>query len=136
MDDKLKVINEVPKTLLAEELGISRQSLYNKIKSNENIDEIYKIANKLKQGQVDQSKYKEKISQLEQTIKELKEQKKELQLELNSYKSLEIYKKLREKYLMLEKKYINLRARYTTQNNELSFLKTELKGGLNGENKS
>lgn len=134
---KEQVINEVPKTELAKELGLSRQGLYNKLKSNQ-IEEVYQAALRIKQKEEikkQDNKNIEKIIKLENEIKSLKERIKELKAEIILYKNQEKYKQQREEYLTLEKKYINLRARYTNQNEELIRLKVMI-GGSNDNSRS
>lgn len=132
-----ELINEISKTELAKEMGLSRQGLYNKIKAG-HTEEIYQAALKIKEKQnkiIEKNKDKEKIKKLENEIKSLKERIRELKTEIVLYKNQEKYKQQREEYLELEKKYINLRARYTNQNEELIRLKVMI-GGSNDNSRS
>jgi hypothetical protein len=120
--EQLDIINSIPKTELSAVLGISRQALYQKIRSG-NIEEIYKAALKIKKGQEDviehqrqeTLKLKENISNLEFILEEKNK-------ELAIYKNQEKYKELKESYNELLKKYVNLRSRYIKQNDELTQL--------------
>jgi hypothetical protein len=120
--EQLEIINSIPKTELSAALGISRQALYQKIRSG-NIEEIYKAALKIKKGQEDviehqrqeTLKLKENISNLEFILEEKNK-------ELAIYKNQEKYKELKESYNELLKKYVNLRSRYIKQNDELTQL--------------
>jgi hypothetical protein len=124
--EQLEIINSISKTELSAALGISRQALYQKIRSG-NIDEIYKVALKIKKGQEDviehqrqeTLKLKENISNLEFLLEEKNK-------ELVIYKNQVKYKELKENYNELQKKYLNLRARYINQNDELLRAKLEL----------
>lgn len=124
--EQLDIINSVPKTELSAALGMSRQTLYQRIRTG-NIEEMYNVALKIKKGQENVLenqrkeilKLKENISKLEFLLEEKNKQ-------LIIYKNQEKYKELKESYDELQKKYLNLRARYTNQNNELVLLKAQL----------
>ena len=126
--EQLDVINSVPKTELASALNISRQGLYNRLKNNNDIDEIYKMALKLQEN-TSVLKYEEKINQLNSKIEILNE-------EIKKYKSIIRDSTYYEKYIELKKDYKHLEKKYSNQNDELCSLKVLLsKEGYN-ENKS
>jgi poly(A) polymerase Pap1 len=133
--EQLDIINSIPKTELSASLGISRQALYQKIRSG-NIEEIYKAALKIKKGQEDviehqrqeTLKLKENISNLELLLEEKNK-------ELVIYKNQEKYKELKENYNELQTKYLNLRARYINQNDELLKLRLFIYEEGHNENK-
>jgi hypothetical protein len=124
--EQLDIINSIPKTELSAALGISRQALYQKIRSG-NIEEIYKEAVKIKKGQTNIIECQEKeILRLKENISNLEFLLEEKNKELAIYKNQEKYKELKENYDELLKKYLNLRARYINQNDELLRAKLEL----------
>lgn len=137
--EQLEIINSIPKTELSSALGISRQALYQKIRTG-NIDEIYKTALKIKKGQEDVIEHQRReIWKLKKNILNLEFLIEEKNKELIIYKNQEKYKELKENYKELQKKYLNLRARYTNQNDELLRTKLELskeRGEINGTKKS
>ena len=116
--EQLDVINSVPKTELASALNISRQGLYNRLKNNNDIDEIYKMALKLQEN-TSVLKYEEKINQLNSKIEILNE-------EIKKYKSIIRDSTYYEKYIELKKDYKHLEKKYSNQNNELCSLKVLL----------
>ena len=124
--EQLEIINSIPKTELSAVLGISRQALYNKLRAG-NIDEIYKVALKIKKGQEDVIEHqRQEILKSKGNISSLELLLKEKNKELVIYKNQEKYKELKENYNELQKKYLNLRARYINQNDELLRTKLEL----------
>lgn len=124
--EQLEIINSISKTELSAALGISRQALYNKLRTG-NIDEIYKVALKIKKGQTNIIECQEKeILKLKENISNLEFLLEEKNKELVTYKNQEKYKELKENYNDLQKKYLNLRARYINQNDELLRAKLEL----------
>ena len=124
--EQLEIINSIPKTELSAVLGISRQALYQKIKSG-NIEEIYKTALKIKKDQEDVIEYqRQEIWKLKKNISNLEFLLEDKNKELAIYKNQEKYKELKENYKELQKKYLNLRARYINQNDELLRAKLEL----------
>ena len=124
--EQLEIINSIPKTELSAVLGISRQALYQKIRSG-NIEEIYKEAVKIKKGQTNIIECQEKeILKLKENISNLEFLLEEKNKELVIYKNQEKYKELKESYDELQTKYLNLRARYINQNDELLRTKLEL----------
>jgi ABC-type phosphate transport system auxiliary subunit len=124
--EQLDIINSIPKTELSAALGISRQALYQKLRSG-NIEEIYKEAVKIKKGQTNIIECQEKeILRLKENISNLEFLLEEKNKELAIYKNQEKYKELKENYNELQKKYLNLRARYINQNDELLRTKLEL----------
>lgn len=116
--EQLDVINSVPKTELASVLNISRQGLYNRLKNNTNIDEIYKMALKL-QANTSVLEYEKKINQLNSKIEILNE-------EIKKYKSIIRDSTYYEKYIELKKEYKHLEKKYSNQNDELCRLKVLL----------
>ena len=123
MKEQLEIINSIPKTELSAVLGISRQALYQKIRSG-NIDEIYKVALKIKKGQEDVIEHqRQEILKLKENISNLEFLLEEKNKELVIYKNQEKYKELKENYNELQKKYVNLRSRYIKQNDELLKLR-------------
>ena len=124
--EQLEIINSIPKTELSAVLGISRQALYNKLRAG-NIDEIYKVALKIKKGQEDVIEHqRQEILKSKGNISSLELLLKEKNKELVIYKNQEKYKEIKENYNELQKKYLNLRARYINQNDELLRTKLEL----------
>ena len=124
--EQLDVINSVPKPELSAALGISRQALYQKIRTG-NIDEIYKVALKIKKGQEDVIEHqRQEILKLKENISNLEFLLEEKNKELAIYKNQDKYKELKESYNELQTKYLNLRARYINQNDELLRTKLEL----------
>jgi len=115
--EQLDIINSVPKTELASALGISRQGLYNRLKNNIDIDEIYKMTLKLQENTSSSVlKYEKKINQLNSKIEILNE-------EIKKYKSIIRDSIYYEKYIELKKEYKHLEKKYTNQNDELLRLK-------------
>ena len=130
--EQLDIINSVPKTELSAALGISRQAVYQKIRAG-NIDEIYKVALKIKKGQKNVIEHQKKeILKLKEKTLNLEVLLEEKNKELAIYKSQKKYKSIKDDYKELQKKYLKLRARYINQNDELIRLKLEMsKEGTN-----
>ena len=116
--EQLDIINSVPKTELASALNISRQSLYNRLKNNTDIEEIYKMALKI-QNTSSTLEYEEKMNQLNSKIEILNE-------EIKKYKSIIRDSTYYEKYIELKKDYKYLEKKYSNQNDELCSLKVLL----------
>ena len=124
--EQLDIINSIPKTELSAALGISRQALYQKIRAG-NIDEIYKVALKIKKGQEDVIEHqKQEILKLKENISNLEFLLEEKNKEIMANKNQDKYNELKENYEELQAKYLNLRARYINQNDELLRTKLEL----------
>ena len=124
--EQLDIINSIPKTELSAALGISRQALYQKIRSG-NIDEIYKVALKIKKGQEDVIEHqRQEILKLKENISNLEFLIEEKNKEIMANKNQDKYNELKENYEELQTKYLNLRARYINQNDELLRAKLEL----------
>lgn len=124
--EQLEIINSISKTELSAVLGISRQALYQKLRSG-NIEEIYKTALKIKKGKEDVIEHqRQEILKLKENISNLEFLLEEKNKEIMANKNQDKYKEIKENYDELQTKYLNLRARYINQNDELLRTKLEL----------
>ena len=135
MNEKMQLINSVSRVEIANILGFSRQTLYNKIKKND-IEEIYEVALAIKNKNDDFIKKSNNIKLLNielinknnellnknNEINLLKEEIKRLKEKINNTEIKNIKKELDTVKL----NYNGLLKRYNNQNKELIMLKIEL----------
>ena len=123
--EQLEVIKKAKYSKVANALGVHRQTIYNYLKENKNIDIIYQTAENILNGKtiiplIEIEQLKEEVVSLKEKIKKLTND--------NSKKEEEIEKLKQEiteckKYKELKEKYTDLLHRYDDLSNYILLVK-------------